>query len=384
MAETSVKYFHSELPGAPVLNGTAGSLIAVLDACLVTGWGLLTASSVTVSGGVATAAFSTSHAFEPDTILQVSGATPAGLNGQQRATSTTSNGVSWAAPGVADGVATGTITIKLAPAGWTKVAGANKTAYQSGNPSASGCWARIDDSAGRFARLRAYESMTDIDTGVGPTPTEVQQTGGLYISKSDAASSAPRRWIVVASDKFVVLLVAHHNSYSNNFAPFCWGGFPSLKAGDAYNFLVSAETTDRSGDSSVGLGSPMGSWVGSTGVFIVRSYAQIGGCISGYTLKPGLQDTWSGSAANPLGPNPVNNSLDIIPTILIEGTTSVGNRRGIVPAIYAIPHRLGELYDSKQPISAIIGLPGHVLIGVRFGGASGNYRFAVDITGPWE
>ena len=39
---TSVKYFHSELPGAPVLSGTAGSRIAVLDACLVNGWGLLT------------------------------------------------------------------------------------------------------------------------------------------------------------------------------------------------------------------------------------------------------------------------------------------------------------------------------------------------------
>jgi hypothetical protein len=384
MAETSVKYLHSELPGAPVLNGTAGSLIAVLDAGLVTGWGLLTASSVTVSGGVATAAFATSHAFEPDTIAQVAGATPASLNGQQRVTSTTTNSVSWAAPGVADGVATGTITIKLAPAGWAKVTGANKTAYKSGNPSASGCWARIDDTAGRFARLRAYESMTDIDTGIGPTPTEVQQTGGLYISKSDAASSSPRRWIIIASDKFVVLLVAHYGSYINDYAPFCWGDFPSLKAGDAYNFLVSAETSDRSGNSGVGTGSPMGSWVGSTGVFIVRSYAQIGGSISGYTLKPGLQDVWSGSSANPLGPNPVNNSLDVIPTVLIEGTTSTGNRRGAVPAIYAIPHNVGALYDSKQSISAIVGLPGHVLIGVRFGGGNGNYRFAVDITGPWE
>ena len=35
MAYTGVKYFHSELPGAPVLSGTAGSLQAVLDACLV-------------------------------------------------------------------------------------------------------------------------------------------------------------------------------------------------------------------------------------------------------------------------------------------------------------------------------------------------------------
>jgi hypothetical protein len=384
MADTSVKYLHSELPGAPVLNGTAGSLIAVLDACLVTGWGLLTASGVTVSGGVATATFATTHAFEPGTVALVAGAGTAAINGEARLSATSTNSISWPVTGVADGPVSGAITVKIAPAGWSRVAGTNKAAYKSANPSASACWARIDDSAGRYARLRAYESMTDVDTGVGPTPTEVQQSGGLYISKSDATSAAARRWIVVASDKFVVLLVAHYGSYINDYAPFCWGDFPSLKAGDAYNFLVSAETSDRSGNTGVGTGSPLGSWVGSTGVFLVRSYAQIGGSINGYTIKPGLQDTWSGSANNPIGPNPVNNSLDIIPTILVEGTASTGNRRGALPAIYAIPHSVGSLYDSKQQLAAIIGLPGHVLIAVRFGGSFGNYRIAVDITGPWE
>lgn len=382
--DTSVKYLHSELPGAPVLNGTAGSLIAVLDACLVTGWGLLTASGVTVSGGVATATFATTHAFEPGTVALVAGAGAAAINGEARLSATSTNSISWPVTGVADGPVSGAITVKIAPAGWSRVAGTNKAAYKSGNPSASGCWARIDDSAGRYARLRAYESMTDVDTGVGPTPTEIQQAGGLYISKSDAASSSPRKWIVVASDKFIVLLTAHYSSYVNDYAPFCWGDFPSLKAGDAYNFLVSADTSDLSTNPSVGRGGSMGSWAGTTGIFLVRSYAQVGGSISGYTLKPGLQDTWSGSTSLALGPNPINNSLDVIPTILIDGTSSLGNRRGAVPAIYAIPHRLGDLYDSKQPISAIIGLPGHVLIGVRFGGNAGNSRFAVDITGPWE
>lgn len=48
---TAVKFFHSEMPSAPVLSGTAGSLLAILDACLVNGWGLMTATSVVVSGG---------------------------------------------------------------------------------------------------------------------------------------------------------------------------------------------------------------------------------------------------------------------------------------------------------------------------------------------
>ena len=55
MATYSVKWFTSDMRGAPVVSGTAGTLIAMLDACLVTGFGVVTATSVTVSGGVATA-----------------------------------------------------------------------------------------------------------------------------------------------------------------------------------------------------------------------------------------------------------------------------------------------------------------------------------------
>ena len=46
---TTVKHFHSAMSGAPVLNGTAGSLIAVLDACLQDGFGLKAASGITVA-----------------------------------------------------------------------------------------------------------------------------------------------------------------------------------------------------------------------------------------------------------------------------------------------------------------------------------------------
>lgn len=80
---TTVKRCNA-MSGAPTLNGVAGSLIAVLDACLVVGSGWLADPSVTVSGEIATATFSTGHSFEPDVIALVTGATPAGLNGEKR------------------------------------------------------------------------------------------------------------------------------------------------------------------------------------------------------------------------------------------------------------------------------------------------------------
>lgn len=384
MAETSVKFLHSELPGAPVLNGTAGSLIAVLDACLVNGWGLVTATSVVVAGGIATATFAAGHSFEADTIALIAGATPAALNGEQRIASTTTNTISWATT-APDGAATGTITAKLAPAGWIHPvpSGTNKAAYKSTNVAATGCVARIDDSSARYARLRAYESMTDVDTGIGATPAEAQVAGGLYVSKSNAADTSTRKWMVIASNKSVLLLVAHYITYANDYAPFFFGDFSSLKSGDAYSFVTVADVSDQSATQYVGFNSL--SYNSSfTGVYIVRSYTQAGGSIPAILRKPGLYTSGSGDTSNPPGPNPINNSLDLVPTLIYEGTTNSAPRRGVIPGVYGIPHALGSGFDSKQRIAAIVDLPGHILIGVRYYSASNGARYAVDVSGPWE
>lgn len=88
-----------------------------------------------------------------------------------------------------------------------------------------------------------------------------------------------------------------------------------------------------------------------------------------------------------MGPNPINNGIDLCPTSIIEGGSGTGNRRGMLPAVYGIPHNLGATFDSKDIIPDVLGLPGHSILAVRFYGASsasGSYRFAIDITGPWE
>ena len=382
---TSVKYFHSELPGAPVLSGTAGSRIAVLDACLRDGWGLLTASGVSVAGGVATATFTASHSFEPLSVILVAGASVPAINGEQRVTSTASLSISWPAPGVADGPVSGTITIKLAPAGWVKMSGTNKAAYKSGNVSASGCWLQIDDTGAQLARLRAYDAMTDVDTGTGPTPTDAQQSGGLYMSCSSTATTAARKWIVAASDKFCILLIAYSASYPNDYAPYAFGDFPSLKSGDAYPFILAADTGSYVSSNYIGDGA-LNSAGSAVGVFVVRNYTQVGGAMPAKLAKPGLFAA-SGAPTLPPGPNPVNNSLELCPTLIYEGSGINANRRGTLPGVYGLPHFVGTAYDNKQAIPAAAGLPGHVLIGVRYYSANDvaqGYRYAIDITGPWE
>lgn len=387
--DTTVKYFHSEMPNAPVLSGTAGALIAVLDACLVTGWGLLSATSASVSAGVCTLNFASTHSFEPLNVALIAGAGVGAVNGEKRISSTGATSISFPVTGVPDGPVSGAINAKLVPANWTKLAGANRAAYKSTAPDASACWARIDDTNARFGRLRAYETMTDVDTGVGPTPTDAQQGGGLYIPKSDSASTAMRRWVVVASDRFVFVATANSGMYPNDYAMIAFGDFASLKSGDAYNFIVVGDTADTSGSASPGYNNALHAAANGQGAFVVRSYVQSGGAVPVYLFKPGFtSNNWSGyqaPGAFPVGPNPINNAIEICPTLLYEGGFN-GNRRGDIPGLYGIPHALGSGFDNKAQLTPAIGLPGHVLITLRFGGyasASGSARCAIDVTGPW-
>ena len=389
MTSTSVKFLHSELPGAPVLSGTAGSLIAVLDACLVNGWGLLTASAVNVASGMATATFTASHAYEVDSVILVAGAGTPALNGEQRVTSKASLAVSWPAPGVADGPVSGTITVKLAPAGWQKAPwpGTNKAAYRSLSPSATGAYIRIDHGSAKVARMRAYSAMTDIDTGTDPTPTDAQVPGGCYVPVSGVSDASGRRWMIVASDRCVHILIAHSATYPDDYGLHVAGDFPSLKAGDAYRVLVVGEIADNSSGNSPGLNSSIHAAGGGVGAYVMRPYAQVGGPIPVYIYKPGfVMAGLSGQNNHPVGPNPINNGLDICPTLFLEQTAN-GSRRGEVPGVYGIPHYLGSGFDNKTRINAAVGLPGHSLIAVRFGGypsLTQSYRAAIDITGPWE
>ena len=170
--DTSVKYFTSLMSGAPALSGTAGSMIAVLDACLKDGFDQKALTSLTVAGGVATAAYTGAHSAAVDSVVFIAGVTGgpagwAGLNGEQKITGKGAASVTFAT-NLPDGAYTGAATMKMAPLGWLKpFANANLGAYKSNDPASTGMLLRVDDSATTVVRVVGYELMTDINTGVG-------------------------------------------------------------------------------------------------------------------------------------------------------------------------------------------------------------------------
>jgi hypothetical protein len=386
---TSAKYYHSNMTGAPVLSGTAGALIAVLDACLVNGFGLKAVDTLTVAAGVATATIGLGiGALEADTVALISGATPAALNGQKRLLSadTVTNTVTFDATGISDQTATGSISIKLAPAGWEKQhAGTNKAAYRSTNPASTLAVLRVDDAAAQNARVVGFDGMTDIDTGTGQFPSSVQQSGGLYWPKSDAADATSRAWTVVADDQ--TLYLHTHTAAANQGVCgviLSFGDYSSLMHIDPLPALITGMSSDIA-SSSVAATDDLAHATGSL-IYLAQNYSGTTTSIQATTQPEsywdGVLTSWSGYQAAtclPAYPNPADNGLVLTRKLLMEPGSLRGAMRGL-------GFSLQNCHAALPWQTKILGASVHYAIN------SGSPAYSVasitavmfDITGPWS
>jgi len=393
-----VKYFHSAMRGAPTLSGTAGSLLALFDACLTTGFGLVTAQSVTVAGGIATATLPLGQSFEEYAIVQIDGATPDELNGNARVLpGATSSQIQWATE-AADGMATGTITIKTAPADWWQkvYAGVNKAVWRSGDIQSNGHCLRIDDSGTTFARVTGYESMTDVDTGAGPFPTDLQMSGGGYWHKSTVANTTAVRWKLFADSRALLLAVAPGFASSATYlvAPMRGFGDPieMRQSGDpwctflgASNLTTNNTNSGQSGALSEYLVSNLSYGVAS----MPRAWQGLGGCVLLDVLSfTGTAGTASGGdAALGAFPSVIDGRLMLSRMYLRE--TGVNPPRAIVPGVYRIPQSGAvALISDGNMISAGGDLHGRRLVAIAttvgLFGSPPQGIYLVDATGPWR
>lgn len=387
MADTSVKFFHSEMTGAPVMNGLAGSLINVLNACLINGFGLKNVDSCVITGGVAKLNISTGHSAVVGSVILVAGATPAALNGEQRVTATTTTSISFATA-LADQSATGAITVKQAPAGWVSpFVGTNIATYKSPDLSATGCVLRVDDTATNFSRVIGYEAMTDINTGTGPFPTTAQRSGGSYWSKSSSADSVTRSWILVADSRsFIFIRTYYAGAVTNEVTTF--GDISTLKTPDPYACVLTGIPYDTSG-SKYNNESLHSCNLNKGEVYMPRSYTGIGGAVQLSKVSPALyfynSSTWNSGfntqENSPVYPNPVDGGVYFSPLYLLENLGIA--IRGVFPGYYYIQNYIPiNTFANKDTITGVVGMVGKTMM-LHYGQGSGGYG-AVDITGPWR
>ena len=314
MPDTSVKRIHESMRGAPVLNGVAGSLIGLLDTFLVNGWGMATANSLSVSGGVATLTMPTGSEFEDHCVVLIAGATPAALNGEQRIATT--NGTTLTFPTtVADGPATGTITVKYAPCGWQKVfSGANLAVYRSQNVMGERRFLRVADTGNVDARVVAYNNMTAVSTGTGPFPTAAQISGGGYWPKSMSADTTAQRYDLVGDSMWLYYAPAPYYVYYGGGSDYRissmrhFGDPIRLRtAGDAWGTLLGVGTSTSSAGTNEGA-SDFGE---AGGHFVERAVSGTGSPVPIYLIPEAWSSAqWSGS--NPVMgvfPNAIDGKL---------------------------------------------------------------------------
>lgn len=407
-----VNTFKSTDPGAPVLNGVAGSLAAVLRACLQNGYNVQTPTSVVVASGVATATYASAHGYSTNRVILVAGAGTSSINGKKRLLSITTDALTFDATGVADGPVAGTITTKMAPLGFTEIfTGANLAAFKSDDVAGqSRSVLRIDDTATTYARVISYESMTDINTGTGPMPTATQLSGGAYIVKSTTANATDRPWILVG-DARLFYLWTYPGSPTGRQNVFCWGESISLRAGDAFcTVMVGFSTTANgttyydTGFSSVGIHNDTMQYVSlatnlSTSSPVVlqqRGVDQMAPsvCTSAFSMCPiaaGLSNQSRGlsGSGNPLYTRPypsvVCGGVMLFPVHYHYTRVSAQTEmRGTIPGVFHSPFDLSSFVLSE--LSGLVFAPSRVFLIVPVTDTYANTlcHVAIDVIGPWR
>lgn len=387
VVDTSVKHFYSAMAGAPTVSGTAGSLIATLDACLVTGFGVKAVDSAVVSNGVCRLSVASgASAAKQEAVILVSGASPAALNGEQKVTAAATGWVEFRTD-LPDGEVTGSISFKMAPLGWEKVfSKTNVAVYRPTDPASTRPYLRVDDTNAIFARVQMYESMIDVDTGEGITPT---LTGGWYWHKWNVASAAATYWLVIGDSRGFYFA---NNMAGGASATTQGGGAAACRyAGDLNSYRSAdawcATLTGMNGSSYNGTAGCIFSSQ-SAGFQTMRASPGIGGAVGCNRLVFGNSSSVSGTDNSGGGfPSRTDNGLRLSAIQISDGDMFNG-ARGWLPGAYHCPQSGvavvvgGDVlltkgtaqFSGKTVLSISVGSPNGQISGTGF----------FDATGPWR
>ncbi|MFM4729331.1 hypothetical protein ACEUDQ_20295 [Aeromonas caviae] len=393
-----VKWFASQMQGAPSLGDiTAGALTALLKAVLVTGFGNLTINALVwdAAEGAAKATFSGGHAYLQDSVIEVSGASPAAYNGEHRAKKVSSTEVWFELDGGNPGSAgSGTMSMKVAPLGWTLTheSGDGMVAiYRPTNVSESGNVSlRIDNTAfsgwtggtyiAYLAKVQLVEDVVDINTYTSISDVRWPATGRY----------SDKRWDLIGDPQLFYFLPAY--AAANHQSMFAFGYLKSVRPGDRYHAIMmnyssnSADDSQRrwnaaSGGSYTAYGTNALAFDDTTYRHLARPYSQLFGTV-GCWLK-GVFSRFGVGVSTPNGPD---NAFYMSPSPIMVMET--GNHlRGYLPGLICPFSSVSAWY--RRNFSDMPALPNKI---VRFVGATftentvngGPTMVGFDLTGPWR
>ena len=359
----TVKVFRSTDFGAPTNTNAVGALIAILDACLVTGYGSQTAT-ITRTDTTATVTLPVAHTLKSDTFVRIAGAPQTDYNGDFVITVTGANTFTYQVANSPASPATGTITSKVAPADWTKpFSGTGLAAYKQGVGS-NGMYLRVDNSfvvgSNNEPRVKAYASMFDINTGDGATPE-------TYIPVNYSATPV-QPWMVIATEKAFYIVI--HGGVGLN--PFFFGDFPSKKSGDAFNTAIFGNSNNYNVSEFFTMTNTL---TITSHTFLMRSHIQTGQPIAAGKCSA-LGGTAMGNSVPQAYPSTIDGALHLSPIMITEPSGIRGTAPGLWCPLHYRPFVNGDIVIGTGEFT------GKKFLAVN-GGYSDNYQCLIEISNTW-
>lgn len=279
--------------------------------------------------------------------------------------------------------------------GWTKTySGTNKAVYQM--PAGSnGHYLRVDDTLAQTFRIRGFETVSDVDTGAGPFPTDAQVSGGLWGVKSHAPGPAARKWWFFGSGAFFHLIMDPHGT-GGYLQGLRFGQLVNSPVSDPYNTIIQgAPASPGLGSTSVMGGAsasinPLGAVGGLPGSYMPRAFNQVGSSVPFSAIpEGGVWSSSSGQAGNQVSPltvdmpypEPSTGALNLMKIRVVQG----GSVRGKIPGIWFAAHNIGNLAGIASN-DLITGSAGGDLAGRGFlvlQDTSGGVCLFHELTGDW-
>lgn len=387
VASTDIKFYVHTNNNAPQLENAYGSMINVLDACLIDGIQIGAVNSLTAVGSTVTATLGTAHNLMQYQVIKITGANQPEFNGEHRIlTVPNNNEVTFelaAAPSVS--TTTGTISASLPPLGWekpfssTNETGGGKAAYRSLNlllPSRP--FLRVVDeldpaynaSYAKYAKVGIVEDMADIDTMLGvqapydsgnPDKNWVATGSGATVingwarwyytrtnnlgSVNDTAAitTGNRNWLLVGTKDYFYILPCITPDTGTDVgkaaSPYGFGVFERYYNDDVSNTFLSVSVRDVAANSNAAIGSMSG--ISSNSVSNILLFKPIEQISSYATARAAYQITGtnylSGRTAYLQGSA---DKIPIFPISLDESLTpfssNIKNIRGGLIGIYAL------------------------------------------------
>lgn len=230
-------------------------------------------------------------------------------------------------------------------------------------------------NGGATPLFAAVTPAATIGTSGAPVP-------GNFMIKSTLGNTNPISWMVVATDAAFYMWV-NCNQDLNTFAlanVSFFGDIVSFKVSDAYNtVLIAASTPVPSGSAFATLSTNLSTAV--VGHWLARSFTQLGSCVGCAKHSDQLRGAATMGRGNLAYPNLIDGGLTLAPVWVHEPTNLQTPIRGTMPGIWNICHNLA--LQHLDTFSGTGALAGKTFLVINSYAGAGAAQFAIETSNTW-